>query len=56
MSANGNEGKMRVDSMVVTTSAEDDFCQYCDTRPAEIFQVTGQYCLECWQELTHPEV
>lgn len=56
MSANGNECKTIGDSMAVTTSADYDFCQYCDIRPAEIFQVTGKYCLECWQELTHPEV
>ncbi|WP_337862906.1 hypothetical protein [Nitrososphaera sp.] len=28
-------------------------CNQCNERPAEIFQVTGDYCIECWQALTH---
>lgn len=28
-------------------------CSQCNRRPAEIFQVTGDYCIECWQTLTH---
>jgi hypothetical protein len=28
-------------------------CEQCAKRPAEIFQVTGDYCIECWQALTH---
>jgi hypothetical protein len=28
-------------------------CNHCKSRPAEIFQVTGDYCLECWQTITH---
>jgi hypothetical protein len=28
-------------------------CIQCKSRPAEIFQVTGDYCLECWQTITH---
>jgi hypothetical protein len=23
---------------------------------AELFQVTGNYCLHCWQQETHPDV
>jgi hypothetical protein len=29
-------------------------CNRCKCRPAEIFQVNGEYCLECWQTITHP--
>ncbi len=32
------------------------YCNRCEDRLSEIFQVTGDYCLECWQELTCPEV
>jgi hypothetical protein len=31
----------------------DILCTQCKERPAEIFQVTGDYCIECWQALTH---
>lgn len=32
--------------------AGDIPCSQCK-RPAEIFQVTGDYCIECWQAVTH---
>lgn len=28
-------------------------CIECQVKPAEIFQVNGEFCLECWQEITH---
>jgi hypothetical protein len=31
-------------------------CESCSRKKAEIFQVTGYYCLYCWQEETHPNV
>ena len=31
-------------------------CEYCSRNRAEIFQVTGDYCLSCWQEETHPRI
>ncbi|MEO9362996.1 MAG: hypothetical protein ABI348_03755 [Nitrososphaera sp.] len=31
-------------------------CEHCSQRRAEIFQVTGDYCLQCWQDETHPNV
>jgi hypothetical protein len=31
-------------------------CGSCYEKKAEIFQVTGNYCLHCWQEETHPDV
>jgi hypothetical protein len=31
-------------------------CQLCENADAEIFQVDGDYCLECWQEKTHTSV
>jgi hypothetical protein len=34
---------------------EDSSCGLCSER-AEIFQVTGDYCLHCWQEERHPDV
>ena len=34
--------------------ADADFvCKECQVKPAEIFQVNGEYCLECWQDITH---
>ena len=37
---------------------QDEFnCEFCsDKKNAEIFQVTGNYCLCCWQQETHPDV
>ncbi|MDQ3836345.1 MAG: hypothetical protein M3270_05350 [Thermoproteota archaeon] len=35
---------------------EDQNCEYCSQTKAEIFQVTGDYCLQCWQDETHPNV
>jgi hypothetical protein len=31
----------------------DSVCVQCQVKPAEIFQVNGEYCLECWQDITH---
>jgi protein-arginine kinase activator protein McsA len=28
-------------------------CHECQVRPAEIFQINGDYCLDCWQAITH---
>ena len=30
-------------------------CSSCDN-DAEIFQVSGDYCIHCWQEKTYPDV
>lgn len=30
-----------------------DACIHCKVKPAEIFQINGEYCLECWQTITH---
>jgi hypothetical protein len=31
-------------------------CESCSEKKAEIFQVTGNYCLCCWQQETHPDL
>jgi hypothetical protein len=28
-------------------------CIHCKVKPAEIFQINGEYCLDCWQTITH---
>jgi hypothetical protein len=35
---------------------EDEVCDKCLERKAELFQATGEYCLSCWQDMTHPTV
>jgi hypothetical protein len=30
------------------------WCESCDNKLADIFQVEGNYCLDCWQKRTHP--
>lgn len=31
-------------------------CYHCETNLAEIFQDNGDYCLNCWQEITCPNI
>jgi hypothetical protein len=56
MSANASESGAEGKLAVIGASIADEVCQYCCIRLAEIFQVTGNYCIECWQELTYPNV
>jgi hypothetical protein len=37
----------------VIEHASVHLCKECQLRPAEIFQINGDYCLECWQIITH---
>lgn len=34
-------------------AAGEVVCGQCNKNAAEIFQVTGDFCVECWQVLTH---
>ncbi len=38
------EGIANVDTFV---------CDHCEVKAAEIFQINGEYCLDCWQAITH---
>jgi hypothetical protein len=40
----------------LSTSTVTIICKRCKTNLAEIFQVNGDYCLHCWQEITCPNV
>lgn len=31
-------------------------CNICDDKPADIFQIEGDYCLDCWQNRTYPNL
>jgi hypothetical protein len=31
-------------------------CAVCGDKEATIFQLEGDYCLDCWQKKTHPNV
>ncbi len=31
-------------------------CDVCNEKSADIFQVEGEYCLECWQKRTYPNL
>jgi len=33
--------------------SDGPICINCKKKPAEIFQVNGEFCLECWQAITH---
>jgi hypothetical protein len=34
----------------------EPICDYCEERVADIFHADGDYCLECWQKHTHPDI
>ncbi len=42
-----------VKNVIGIADAESLRCIQCQSKPAEIFQINGEYCLECWQEITH---
>lgn len=31
-------------------------CNICDDKPSDIFQIEGDYCLDCWQKRTYPNL
>jgi hypothetical protein len=31
-------------------------CNSCDAEHADIFQIEGDYCLDCWQKRTCPNI
>gem|GEM_PF-5424704 len=31
-------------------------CKKCKKEEAEVFNILGDYCAECWNEITHPNV
>ncbi len=31
-------------------------CAVCGEKEAVIFQLVGDYCLDCWQKKTHPPI
>jgi hypothetical protein len=34
----------------------EPICDYCEYKAADIFHAEGDYCLECWQKHTHPDL
>jgi hypothetical protein len=34
----------------------EPLCDYCEYKAADIFHAEGDYCLECWQKHTHPDI
>jgi hypothetical protein len=43
---------------IITNDRDDNIssCYTCDDKPAQIFQDEGDYCLDCWQERTYPNL
>jgi len=31
-------------------------CKVCNNKSADIFQDEGEYCLDCWQKKTYPNL
>ena len=40
----------------MSTDNNLDFCIKCKAKIAHIFHDSGDYCLECWQYFTHPDI
>lgn len=40
----------------MATNSNMDICIKCKTKAAHIFHDSGDYCLECWQLSTHPDI
>jgi len=42
----------------ITNNDRDNIssCIACDDNPADIFQDEGNYCLDCWQKRTYPNL
>ena len=36
--------------------SNSQYCNNCKSKIAEIFQYNGDYCVECWQDYTHPNI
>jgi hypothetical protein len=34
----------------------EPLCDYCEYKAAEIFHADGDFCLECWQKHTYPDI
>jgi hypothetical protein len=52
---NDNDKDMEVVRYICTIEVDcHSSCDICEIRLASIFQEDGNYCLECWQERTHP--
>ena len=45
-----------IDDSKSTSLATITICVHCKTNLAEIFQDNGDYCIQCWQEITFPNV
>jgi hypothetical protein len=43
-------------AQILKDGIEDGICDKCLTEKAELFQATGEYCLKCWQIMTHPDI
>jgi hypothetical protein len=43
-------------AQILKDGIEDGICDKCLTEKAELFQATGEYCLKCWQVMTHPDL
>ena len=38
-------------SVVINSTNE---CERCKKEEAEVFNILGSFCLECWQDITYP--
>ena len=47
---------MTAEENIQKDGAEDEICDKCLREAADIFQLTGEYCLMCWQDMTHSNI
>ncbi|HJY15083.1 MAG TPA: hypothetical protein VJ225_03565 [Nitrososphaeraceae archaeon] len=49
----------KLQQIKTVSSVQDPYeplCDHCEYRLADVFEVDGDYCLECWKKHTHPDV
>lgn len=46
----------QINQQIIKDGVEDGLCDKCLSEMAELFQATGEYCLRCWQTMTHPDI
>jgi hypothetical protein len=50
--------KKRLQSIKVQEQLQplEFYCSNCKSKLAAIFQTDGDFCTECWQAITHPNI
>ncbi len=48
--------RLPIYKQMITDNTNFPYCDSCKNKIAEIFHDEGDYCVECWQNYTHPKL